>query len=106
MKITLALPLLYLALLATPARADVYNLDIDRETVNVTGTPVIKFTINGTIPGPTLRFTEGDDVTIHVTNHLNENTSIHWHGFLIPSAMDGVPDFNGFPGIKFPLRSW
>ncbi|HWA23726.1 MAG TPA: multicopper oxidase domain-containing protein [Caulobacterales bacterium] len=55
--------------------------------------------INGQVPGPLLRFREGQDVVIHVRNTTRETTSIHWHGFLIPAAMDGVPGFNGFPGI-------
>lgn len=51
-------------------------------------------------PGPTLRFVEGEEVVIVVTNHLEEASSIHWHGLLLPGAMDGVPGFNGFEGIK------
>ena len=86
--------------LAMPAWSKTYQMDIARETVNITGTPVKKITINGTIPGPTLHFTEGEDVIIHVTNHMDEDTSVHWHGFLIPGEMDGVPGFNGFDGIK------
>ncbi len=82
------------------AQAKEYSLVIAREFVTVTGHPVKKITVNGTIPGPTLRFTEGEDVTIHVTNHMTEDTSVHWHGLLLPGAMDGVPGFNGFPGIK------
>lgn len=99
-------------LAALPARAEEYSLTIAREVVNITGHPVKKITINGTIPGPTLRFTEGQDAVIHVTNTLDEDTSVHWHGLILPGAMDGVPGFNGFPGIKpgetftyrFPLR--
>src|SRR5687768_4423699 len=87
-------------LFSTPAYAGTYHLDIARQEVNITGTPVEKITINGTIPGPTLRFTEGEDVTIHVTSHMDEDTSVHWHGFLLPGDMDGVPGLNGFPGIK------
>jgi FtsP/CotA-like multicopper oxidase with cupredoxin domain len=81
------------------AQAGEYHLTIIRQSVNITGHPVDKITVNGTIPAPTLHFTEGEDVTVHVTNSLDEPTSIHWHGFLIPAAMDGVPGFNGFPGI-------
>lgn len=99
MKIKSAYSLIWFALLAFPAWAGTYNLDIAREMVNITGQPVEKITINGTSPGPTLHFREGEDVTIAVTNHLEEPTSIHWHGFIIPPAMDGVPEFNGFPGI-------
>jgi len=85
---------------ATPAWAGNYHLDIRREMVNITGTPVEKITVNGGIPGPTLHFTEGEEAVITVTNHLNEDTSVHWHGLLLPGEMDGVPGLNGFPGIK------
>lgn len=88
------------ALWISPAFAEIHHLDIAREEVNITGTPVKKITVNGSIPGPTLRFTEGEDVTITVTNHLDEDTSVHWHGLLLPGEMDGVPGMNGFPGIK------
>jgi FtsP/CotA-like multicopper oxidase with cupredoxin domain len=80
--------------------AKAYNLDIARQEVNITGKTVKKITINGTIPGPTLRFVEGENVTINVTNHMKEDTSLHWHGLLVPGEMDGVPGLNGFPGIK------
>lgn len=101
-----------IAVLASSAHAETYHLDIAREAVNITGTPVSKITINSGIPGPTLRFTEGEEAVITVTNHMDVDTSIHWHGILIPGAMDGVPGFNGFPGIKpgetftyrFPIR--
>lgn len=85
---------------ATPAWAGNYHLDIRREMVNITGTSVEKITVNGGIPGPTLHFTEGEEAVITVTNHLNEDTSVHWHGLLLPGEMDGVPGLNGFPGIK------
>ena len=55
-------------------------------------------TINGVLPAPTLRWREGETVTIRVTNRLREATSIHWHGILLPAAMDGVPGLS-FPGI-------
>jgi FtsP/CotA-like multicopper oxidase with cupredoxin domain len=85
---------------ATPAWAATYHLDIARKEVNITGTPARKITVNGGIPGPTLRFAEGEDVIITVTNHMDEDTSVHWHGLLLPGEMDGVPGMNGFPGIK------
>lgn len=101
MKLTiLILSGLLLLILPLQARAEEYSLTIAREAVNITGNSVKKITINGTIPGPTLRFTEGEEVTIHVTNKLDEDTSVHWHGLLLPGEMDGVPGFNGFPGIK------
>ncbi|MGE3713416.1 MAG: copper resistance system multicopper oxidase [Alphaproteobacteria bacterium] len=85
---------------STPAWAGNYHLDIRREMVDITGMPVEKITVNGGIPGPTLHFTEGEEAVITVTNHLNEDTSVHWHGLLLPGEMDGVPGLNGFPGIK------
>ncbi len=81
------------------AKTSEYNLTIDRLPVNITGTPIKKVTVNGGIPAPTLRFTEGDEAIIHVTNKMDVPTSIHWHGLIIPGEMDGVPTFNGFPGI-------
>lgn len=54
--------------------------------------------INGTVPAPLLRLREGQTVRIAVTNHLEEDTSIHWHGVLLPFQMDGVPGVS-FPGI-------
>jgi len=56
-------------------------------------------TMHGTVPGPLIRFREGDEAVIHVTNTLDEDTSIHWHGIILPNAMDGVPKVN-FPGIR------
>lgn len=104
--------LIFILSLATPVRAETYHLDIARKMVNITGREVEKITINGDIPGPTLRFTEGEEAVITVTNHMREDTSIHWHGLLVPGVMDGVPGLNGFDGIApgetftyhFPLR--
>lgn len=56
-------------------------------------------TINGTVPGPLVRLQEGQNVRLAVTNRLDEHTSIHWHGLLLPFQMDGVPGVS-FPGIK------
>ena len=75
-----------------------YNLTIAREEVNISGKSVQAMTINGTIPGPALRFREGDRARIHVKNSMNVETSIHWHGLLVPPGMDGVP-FVSFPPI-------
>jgi len=97
------MPLIIVAILmafAPNAFADTYNLDVAYKEVNITGDTVKKIGINGTIPGPVLRFTDGEDVSINVTNNLDEDTSIHWHGLLLPGEMDGVPGLNGFPGIK------
>ncbi len=69
------------------------------------------FAVNGTVPGPLIRLREGQDVRLRVTNHLNEDSSIHWHGLLLPFQFDGVPGVS-FPGIapgetftyEFPVR--
>ena len=92
-------------LFSSPALAKTYHLNIARQEVNITGKTVKKITINGSIPGPTLHFTDGENVTIKVNNQMDENTSIHWHGLLVPGEMDGVPGLNGFaeiaPGTSF-----
>ena len=67
------------------------NLIIDYKTVNFTGKKIEALAINNQIPGPTLHFKEGDDVTINVHNHLDQGTSLHWHGLIVPWKMDGVP---------------
>lgn len=99
MKIVTLMLVSALALSSGAALADTYNLRIAREDVHITGKPVSSITVNGSIPGPTLHFTEGEDVVIHVTNTMKEPTSVHWHGLLLPGYMDGAPGFNGFPGI-------
>lgn len=83
------------------------HLEIGQSLVNFTGVTRMATTINGSIPAPTLRLREGDDVTIHVTNRLSVPTSIHWHGILLPFEMDGVPgiSFKGIaPGETFVYR--
>ncbi|MBL3527167.1 MAG: copper resistance system multicopper oxidase [gamma proteobacterium endosymbiont of Lamellibrachia anaximandri] len=78
-----------------------FNLTIGEQAVNFTGAPRIGTTVNGSLPAPILRWREGDTVTLRVTNLLRETSSIHWHGIILPSAMDGVPDIaTGFKGIK------
>ncbi len=77
-----------------------FFLTIDPTPVNITGTPAMAKTINGLLQGPTLFWREGEEVTIHVKNNLpNEDTSIHWHGIILPANMDGVPGIS-FDGIK------
>ncbi len=91
-----------LALFFSPAvcaQTSQYRLIIERKTINITGKPLKRITINGSIPGPTLRFTEGDEAVIHVANRLDEDSSVHWHGLILPGEMDGVPGLNGFAGI-------
>ncbi|MBI5612281.1 MAG: copper resistance system multicopper oxidase [Gammaproteobacteria bacterium] len=84
-----------------------FDLTIAETPVNFTGRSRLATTINGSIPGPTLRWREGDTVTIRVTNRLAVDTSIHWHGILLPYQMDGVPgiSFRGIaPGETFAYR--
>ncbi|GGW50826.1 hypothetical protein GCM10007383_38170 [Arenibacter certesii] len=68
-----------------------YTLTIKEETVNKAGKNVEGMTVNGTIPGPTLQFTEGEYAVIYVKNEMSVETSVHWHGFLLPNFYDGVP---------------
>jgi len=75
-----------------------FDLTIAETPVNFTGSSRMATTINDSIPGPTLRWSEGDTVTIRVHNRLREVTSIHWHGIILPYEMDGVPGIS-FPGI-------
>ncbi|MGE4477054.1 MAG: copper resistance system multicopper oxidase [Stutzerimonas sp.] len=75
-----------------------FDLTIDSMSVDFTGKRRTAMAINGSIPGPLLRWREGDTVTLRVRNRLPHNTSIHWHGILLPANMDGVPGFS-FAGI-------
>ena len=68
-----------------------YDLFIDYQEVNYSGTPVEAMTINNGIPGPTIEVDEGDIVQIRVHNRMDVETSIHWHGILVPNREDGVP---------------
>ena len=78
-----------------------YQLTIEEGPVNVTGKALKRITVNGQFPAPLLEFEEGDDAVIRVKNKLkNKDSSIHWHGLLLPGIMDGVPGFNGFNGIS------
>ncbi len=105
--------LMLLTLVAAPASAAVveYDLTIARKKVALAGRPVPAMTINGSIPGPVLRFREGDTARIRIHNRMDVETSIHWHGLLVPPGMDGVP-FISFPPIapsatftyEFPIR--
>ncbi len=88
-----------------------FNLVVEQVPVNYTGHPAYATAVNGLVPAPTLRWREGDTVTLAVSNRLKDTTSIHWHGIRSPSDMDGVPGLS-FPGIapgetfvyRFPVR--
>ncbi len=87
------------------------ELTIAAAEPSIDGRAAQAMTINGAIPGPLIRWSEGDDVRITVRNELAEDSSIHWHGILLPTGMDGVPglSFDGIsPGgafeYRFPVR--
>jgi CopA family copper-resistance protein len=75
-----------------------FKLVVEQVAVNYTGRPAHATAVNGSVPAPTVRWHEGDTVTISVTNRLKVPTSIHWHGVRSPAEMDGVPGLS-FPGI-------
>ena len=88
-------------------RGTTFDLVVSEMPVNFTGKPGMAPVINGSLPAPTLRWREGETVTIRVTNRLREHTSIHWHGIILPYQMDGVPgiSFGGIaPGETFTYR--
>jgi len=88
-----------------------FNLDIGVLPVNLTGQARLATAVNGQVPGPLLRWREGEAVTLRVRNHLSAPSSIHWHGMILPAEMDGVPgiSFDGIaPGeaylYRFPVK--
>ncbi len=100
-------------LVPPPARAAVvtYDLTLSRQAIDITGKSAMGMTVNGGIPGPTLTFTEGDTARIRVHNNMDVDTSIHWHGLLVPPGMDGVPYVSFAPiapgttfTYAFPIR--
>ena len=96
------------AMAASELRGTDLSLAIGRSTVDFTGRARSAVTVNGSLPAPILRWREGDTVSVRVANTLaDEMTSIHWHGILLPSNMDGVPglSFDGIaPGEAFQYR--
>jgi CopA family copper-resistance protein len=89
-----------------PVASD-YALSIAALPVDFTGRPATAIAVNGGVPGPLLRWRQGDTVTLRVSNRLGVDTSVHWHGILLPSNMDGVPglSFHGIrPGEAFAYR--
>ena len=84
-----------------------FDLAIGETLMDFTGSPRVAVTVNDSLPAQTLRWREGDVVTLRVANRLREETSIHWHGIFVPANMDGVPglSFNGIqPGETFTYR--
>jgi L-ascorbate oxidase len=106
----LALPLtvaLLIAQIAKPANAGEYNITVDRVTLDTGDFTKTGIGYNGSATPPVLRFKEGEEVTINVTNNLSEDTSIHWHGLILPYQQDGVPNisYDGIaPGETFTYR--
>ncbi len=94
-----------------PLTGNVFDLSVDRAPCSIDGRAGNGILVNGQLPAPLLRWREGETVTLRVTNRLPVDTSIHWHGILLPFQMDGVPGVT-FPGIKpgetfiyeFPLK--
>lgn len=78
--------------------ASTYQLVITEQAINLIEFPQAAVTANASMPAPTLRWREGEEVTLQVSNRLAEPTSIHWHGIVLPYQMDGVPGIS-FAGI-------
>lgn len=112
MRYLLSIPALALGLAASmalpgAATAGEYNLTVDRITIDTGDFTRSGIGYNGASPGPVLRFREGEDVVINVTNNLSEPTSVHWHGLILPFDQDGVPgiSYDGIaPGETFTYR--
>ncbi len=98
MKIRLLTGLLTL-LMPAMVMAGEYDLTVDRVKIDTGDFVKEGIGYNGASPGPVMRFKEGENVRINVTNNLDEMTSIHWHGLILPFDQDGVPGIS-FPGIK------
>ena len=98
---------LLLCVLAGSAIADTYRLAINEKTIDLIGEAQQAILANDGLPASTLHWREGEQVTLQVTNNLKEQTSIHWHGIVLPYDMDGVPgiSFDGIaPGQTFTYR--
>jgi CopA family copper-resistance protein len=109
-KLVFVVGMLYLMSASILTNAGEYNITVDKVQIDTGDFVKEGIGYNGASPGPVLRFKEGEDVTINVTNNLNVSTSIHWHGLILPFEMDGVPGIS-FKGIapgetftyKFPI---
>ncbi|WP_353157885.1 copper resistance system multicopper oxidase [Salinisphaera shabanensis] len=94
----------------TPRDVDM-DIHVRRELIDIAGGHAAAITLNHTTPGPIIELWEGHNARLRVHNHLDESTSMHWHGLLLPFQMDGVPGV-AFPGIDpgdtfevdFPVR--
>lgn len=90
------------------AASRAFDLTVAAKAITIDGASFAALAIGETVPGPVLRWHEGEEVVIRVTNRLREPTSIHWHGLLLAGVMDGAPGFNGFvaiaPGETYTYR--
>ena len=98
-KFWFGLTTLFTLIIGSGVFAGTYDLTVDEMRAGYERGERLTMAINGQIPAPALHFTEGEDVTINVTNKMDTDTSIHWHGILLPYTQDGVPGIS-FPGIK------
>jgi len=112
-KIFFSINLILILAIACPSHAKIvqYDLTLNYKKMNFTGQDVRAMSINDSIPGPTLRFREGDMATIRVYNNMDVPSSIHWHGVLLPHRQDGVPYVSSPPidpgkvfEFKFPIK--
>lgn len=112
-KIFFSINLILTLAIACPSIAKVvqYDLTLNHKKMNFTGEDISAMSINDSIPGPTLRFREGDMATIRVHNDMDVPSSIHWHGVLLPHRQDGVPYVSNSPiepgktfEFKFPIK--
>ena len=99
--------------IAAPAHAEIrnYKFDITEKTVNYTGKNITALAVGGTIPGPVIEATVGDTLRTTFCNKLDEESSVHWHGILLPNDQDGVPHLNTKPiatrkchTFEFPIK--
>ena len=97
MKFKLSIVVLFIALSTTAQKIVRYDLYVKDTIVNFSGKEKRAIAVNGQIPMPTLTFTEGDIAEIYVHNELNEDTSMHWHGLMLPNQYDGVPNLTQMP---------
>jgi FtsP/CotA-like multicopper oxidase with cupredoxin domain len=110
-KLFSILPLLFTCFLLVAQKTVHYDLFVADTLVNYTGKSRPAIAINGQLPAPTLYFTEGDTAEIYVHNNMHHETSIHWHGLLLPNEQDGVPYLTTAPIkphsthiYKFPIK--
>src|SRR5690606_7923218 len=90
------------------AGVSTFELAVEQGRIVIDGVSSNARFMGGSVPAPTLRWREGEEVVIYATNRMDEPTSIHWHGLLLAGVMDGAPGFNGYvaiaPGETYTYR--